>query len=530
MTQSDKKRTSPLPSIGDFLFVAIFLIVSLHLGKSLLNDGDTGYHIRAGEYILKTMSVPHQDMFSFLTPPLPWTAHEWLSEVIMALVHSAFGLTGIVIFFAFFIALTAMLLFDTVHTKKGNLLIALAVVILATAASGLHWLARPHVFSFTLTVVWYHILCLYQYEDRKLLYTLPLLMVLWANLHGGFMGGFILLFAFLAGNAFDALFSCEDRQKAVARLKGLAVTAALCVAASVINPYGYHILLFPFQLTSSGDLMDAVSEFMSPNFHEKYIRGFELFLLLLVAVFAWSRKKPDVLDVLLVALFLHMSLYSARYIPLFAIVAARILSRLLNEVFHARENGFTRFMERRSLNISRMDTSAIRYLWPVASVLLVVYCAATGKVAYGFDPKAKPVAATEFIKKERISGNMFNSDEFGDYLIYAASPAYKVFIDGRLDMYGAGKLKEYRKVTEFRQGWEKVFEKYGITWVIFEADAPLSRYLQLHGDWKLIYADKATNIFVKNIPQYRYLMDRYPDVRPVAAEEKEEPLKGGARG
>ncbi len=522
-TTETTKRTSLLPPIADFLFVAIFLLVSVHLGQSLLNDGDTGYHIRAGEYIMKTMKVPQYDMFSYLTPPLPWTAHEWLSEVIMALVHSAFGLTGVVVFFSFFIALTAMLLFETIHASDKNILISLAVVILATASSGLHWLARPHIFSFILTLAWYHILCLYQYKDRNLLYALPLLMLLWVNLHGGFMGGFIVLFIFLAGNAFKALFSVEDRQKALVRLKALAVSAAACLAVCLVNPYGYYILLFPFKLTSSGYLMDSISEFMSPNFHEKYAKGFELYLVLLVAAFAWSRKKLDFIDVMLVALFLHMSLYSARYIPLFAIVAARILSGMLNDNLYEKDNRFSRFMQRRSENISRLDAKAVRYLWPAASVVLVAYFAATGRITYGFDPKSKPVAATEFIKKERIAGNMFNSDEFGDYLIYAAAPAYKVFVDGRLDMYGADRLKEFRQVTGFHQGWEKVLEKYGMTWVIFEADSHLSRYLLHNRDWKLIYADRAANIFVKNIPQYKGLIDRYPAVTPVIVDDKKEP-------
>ncbi|WP_136513121.1 hypothetical protein [Geomonas edaphica] len=521
MTSNKLRRFSPLPSIADFLFVAIFLLISLHRGKDLLKDGDTGYHIRAGEYILRTMSVPTHDMFSYLSPPLPWTAHEWLSEVIMALVHSAFGLTGIVIFFAFLIALTIQLLFETVHAGEGNILVSLGVVILATAASGLHWLARPHVFSFVLMVVWYHILCLYQYKSRNLLYTLPFIMVLWANLHGGFMGGFILLFVFLAGNAFDALFSDGDRKHALKKLKVLALTASLCVAGSILNPYGYHLLLFPIKLTSSKYLIDGVCEFMSPNFHEMYVRGFEIYLLVFVAALAWAKKKLQAQDVLSIVLFLHMSLYSARYIPLFAIVAARILAQKLSESIEEKDNAFTRFLKVRSRNISRLDASAVRYLWPVASILLVVYALAAGRIAYGFDPKIEPVAATEFIKRESIAGNMFNSDEFGDYLVYAAAPAYKVFIDGRLDMYGVDHLKEYHKVTEFKQGWEDVLEKYRITWIFFPADAPLARYLLLHKDWKLIYADKVTNIFVKNIPQYRYLIERYPAVKPAVVDNNE---------
>ncbi len=107
-----------LPSIADMLFLSIFIYLSFSKGLALLGDGDTGYHIRAGEWILSNLSVPRYDMFSFLTPPLPWTAHEWLSEVIMALIHGAFGLTGLVIFFSGILALVSMLLFRMLRRRR----------------------------------------------------------------------------------------------------------------------------------------------------------------------------------------------------------------------------------------------------------------------------------------------------------------------------------------------------------------------------------------------------------------------------
>src|SRR5215510_10203058 len=188
-----------IPSIGTVLFLTIFLPLAL-LGRVLLNDTDTGYHIRAGEVILDTFSVPRYDIFSFHSPPLPWTAHEWLSEVIMALVHRAFGLTGIVVFFAFVIALTYYLLFKILRTTNGNIIITIAIVGLVIASSTLHWLARPHVFSWIFILVYQYLLDAFQYRNRNYLYVLPLLMLLWVNLHGGFMVGFMLIGIYLAGN------------------------------------------------------------------------------------------------------------------------------------------------------------------------------------------------------------------------------------------------------------------------------------------------------------------------------------------
>ncbi|MBJ6799198.1 hypothetical protein [Geomonas propionica] len=523
MGKPDDKKTFLIPSVGDFLFIAIFLLIALYLGQKLLTDGDTGYHIRAGEYMLRTHSIPHQDMFSFLSPPLPWTAHEWLSEIIMALVHQTSGLTGVVIFFAFFLALSCFLLFKMIYTVDSDILVSLFVVLLVAGAAQIHWLARPHVFSLVIMVAWYYILDQYQYHGKNHLYLLPLIMVPWSNLHGGFMGGFILLGAYCLGNSLEAVFKRgEGRWKSLYRLRGLGLATLACIAASTVNPYGFHLLMFPFQLTSSKDLMDGVTEFLSPNFHEYYIKYFELLIFVLLTTVGLSKYKLNPVETILILLFTHMSLFSARYIPLFGIIVAPIISKRLTLVLHDSDSGFARFLKQRSQNIADIDSCTRGYLWPLVAVVAVVIMADSGRILFQFDPKIKPMAAIDFLKKERISGNMFNNDEFGDCLIYEAAPTYKVFIDGRLDMYGADRVKEYSKVTTFKPGWENVLEKYRISWIIFPADTPLARYLLIDANWKLIYADKVTNIFVRNTAQYQYLVKKYPDVRPVVQDDKKD--------
>jgi hypothetical protein len=149
---------------------------------------------------------------------------------------------------------------------------------------------------------------------------------------------------------------------------------------------------------------------------------------------------------------------------------------------------------------------------------MVCFFLAMGKIEYEFDEKLKPVKAVDFLKKENLKGNMFNNDEFGDYIIYAAWPKYKVFIDGRLDMYGSSRIKEYLKVASLQPGWEKVLEKYNIHWIIYNTDSALSTFLLGNKDWRLIYADKVANIFVKNIPENRPIIDKYSGVKPVVKE------------
>ena len=111
-----------LPSIGNIVFVSLIFVLAFRSGQGLLADGDTGYHIRTGEIILRTWQVPSQDPYSYHSPPLKWTAHEWLSEIIMAVVFSTFGLTGVVLFFAFVFALTHGFLYRSFRSRSKDIL------------------------------------------------------------------------------------------------------------------------------------------------------------------------------------------------------------------------------------------------------------------------------------------------------------------------------------------------------------------------------------------------------------------------
>ena len=506
-----------LPSIADLFFVSILLYLFFSGTSQLLDDCDTGYHIRTGEYILKTLSIPKFDIFSLHTPPIPWTAHEWLSEVIMAVVHTQFGLSGIVAFFAFILALTTYLLFKILVAYGIDILLSACITILVFSSSQLHWLARPHVFSLLLMVFSHYLLESWRRDRSNRLYLLPPVMLLWVNLHGGFLGGFLLMGAYLTGLIFGLFFGADSAPAARAagrqKLKQLGLTIAFCLAACIVNPNGYHILLFPFTLVSNRFLMDNISEFLSPDFHQWM--PFKYLLLLLIAILAVSRRTIEATELVLIMIFTNMALYSARYIPLFALVTAPIVTRKADEAREMIGGRFAEFYRKRSENLAAINAGATSLFWPAAAVIIVLAATLSGRFPHHFDPKIKAVAACEFMMKERITGNMFNDDEFGDYFIYRSSPAYKVFMDGRSDMYGTQRLKEYRKISDFEPGWEGILDKYHITWICFGSDSRLSRYLLTDKDWVLIYSDKVADIFVKNLQQYRPLIEKYRSVKQV---------------
>ncbi|MBN1545208.1 MAG: hypothetical protein JW902_00955, partial [Syntrophaceae bacterium] len=179
-----------------------------------------------------------------------------------------------------------------------------------------------------------------------------------------------------------------------------------------------------------------------------------------------------------------------------------------------------RFLTKRAGNIAAAEARAKGYIWPILIVLIVFVMGIVGIVEYKFDSKKQPVAAVEFLLQEHIPGNMFNNDEFGDYLIYAAYPQYKVFFDGRSDMYGTAHTKKYLKVARLENKWEEVIAEYDIGWVFYNADSLVSRYLMERPDWRLIYADKVAHIYVRNKLEYQNLIGKYPEVVPVIYDEE----------
>ncbi|HJV35010.1 hypothetical protein [Geomonas sp.] len=522
MTTKPTRKVTLTPSLADLLFTTVFLLLFFTNTSRLLGDGDTGYHIRAGEYILRTRSVPTFDLFSYHTPPIPWTAHEWLSEVLMAAIHSRFGLTGVDAFFAALLALTIALLFRLQRSYRADILLTILITISALAAFKVHWLARPHVFSFLFMVVYHDLLEYWRREQGTRLALLPPLMLLWVNLHGGYLGGFLLLGAYLVGTLVKTWWAKgAERRVQWGKVGQLVFTTAVSLAACLLNPQGYRILLFPFRLVGDTYIMDHISEFMSVDFHQ--FAPFKYLLLLLIALFAMGRRRMEVTELVLVLLFTNMALYSARYIALFALVTAPIMTRQAGELGELREGRMAAFFRKRSENIMGIDARARGHLWPMMALCLVVAATCSGMVRHGFDEKTKAVRAAEFLLKEKISGNMFDNDEIGDYLIYRTYPTYKVFFDGRSDMYGSTFMKEYYQVIKFQPGWEKILDKYRVTWIIFDTDSDFARFLLKSKEWPLIYSDNVASIFVKDVLQNQELIRKYRLVRPASYRTETEP-------
>ncbi len=453
-------------------------------------------------------TIPTRDLFSYLTPPPAWTAHEWLSEVTMAVIYRTSGLTGIVIFFSILIAVTHVLLYRSLKAISHDIVLVIGITAIAVATSSTHWLARPHLFSLAFTLVWYQVLDDFQFGHKNRLIYLPFLMLLWVNFHGGFVIGLLLLVIYACGNFLVALTAAPSiAEQSFDKAKQFTVSAVLCVAVTVINPRGYEILFFPFKVASDRTLMDAVAEFLSPNFHQAL--PFKYMLLLLMASLAWSRLRLHPIEVGLIVFFTYMALYSVRYVSLFAVIVSRPLLRTLENIISQMSPRMLELYSRRSENLAAIEASMSHYQWPAIAVLTTAMLAQFGFLHFEFSKNRFPVAAVEFLKREAIAGNVFNSDKFGDYMIFATWPQYRVFIDGRSDMYGAARINDYLSIADGQPKWQQTIDKYNISWVFFDPRAPIAAILKSQKNWSLIYNDEVASIFVRNTAEHKALIAKY---------------------
>jgi hypothetical protein len=499
-----------LPSFADLFFLILIGILAFSpMSAGLLRDADTGWHIRNGEQILATHAIPRSDPFSYTKHGEPWYAWEWMYDVVIAAIHHVSGLNGVVLFTAVVISVTFALLFRFILQRSGNLGVAAFLTLLATAASQVHMLARPHVLSWLLTLLWVENLCRFEDGERSALLWLPLLMLLWVNLHAGFILGLGLLGIFTMGRIWSSLTVPRDGDRR--RIAQLVIAFSVCLLTTLLTPYGYRLHIHVYQYLSNSFLMDNIDEFSSPNFHVPVYGYFELFIPLVIGGAVLGRDRLTPTGFLLLLFSLHAGLYAARNIPISAIIMSLVLGPLMTVAISPRSGcssrpRWLRFLLDTGQGVSDSMTRLESQLQ--GHVLVAVVMAASvalvlngGRVfskqmlAAHFDERAFPVKAAQFIAQRGIRDHLFSSDTWGAYLIYSLYPGTKVYFDDRHDFYGEAFVKDYGKAISGSRQWRELLDRYQVRWVLMPVDSPLSSLLRESPDWRADYDDGLAIIF-----------------------------------
>jgi hypothetical protein len=488
-------RALLMPSFSDVLFLVFMAILFLSGSgwPGLLADGDTGWHIRTGEYILKTHTVPVWDLFSYTTPGTHWYAWEWLADVVFGGLHQVAGLKGVVLFSGAVICLTMVILFRHMIWRGASLHIAVFLTIFLANALQFHYLARPHIFTtlFAVTALW--MLDRDWSRPSRAVWLMIPLTVLWTNVHGGFL---ILIIA-LGFFAVSALLRHEGH-----RFKRYAVLSVACATATLVNPYGWQLHRHVWEYLRSDFLMRNIDEFQSPLFRQDSILQFEILLILgLVCTFELVRTRRYH-EALLVVFWAHGALTSARHITIYAVVAAPLVASQLSLLW----DGWTQTSAKRSVMGTLRDLvedmrPAARWTSIWVPVFLVLLASGAWGVKWPADfPSNFP---TELMARNsgllngpgHENSRILSPDAWGGYLDYKFYPNRRVFIDGRSDYYGFSILKDYISVRSADDNWQEVDAKYGWQFALIPPEWPLSRVLKQSPDWILRDQDKVALLF-----------------------------------
>jgi len=515
------------PPLGDLLFVALLILLTCTaLSVRLLGDAGIGWHIRTGQLILARHAVPRVDPFSASMNGHAWFAWEWLYDVVVGWLDGIAGLNGVVVFSALVIAAVFSLTFRLLVRRGTNVLLALILVLLAASASMIHFLARPHVVSWLFAVAWYWVLdssekgLTTEGHRRWFLWLLPLSMVVWVNVHGGFLLGFVLLGIYWVGAAWQGLKLKGDRFEDVLekiragrRVRALTWVGTLSVAATLVNPYGFRLHVHIYRYLSNRFLMDHIDEFQSPNFHyvaQKCFAG--LLLLTLVTLGARQRNgvKVSASEGLVLLFAVYSGLYASRNIPvsslLLILVIGPWLSDALAKLGESRLTAVrtcsaaaTQFAQR----MKAMELSLRGHLWAIAAIVFTCWTAAHGgSLGAGrvmdahFNPKRFPAAAVDYFEKQNLQGPIVSPDSWGGYLIYRLYPKDKVVVDDRHDFYGEDFLKSYLKMIHLEPGWEEFLQQHAAGCVLVPKDSALANMLLESSSWRAIYRDDVALLFV----------------------------------
>ncbi len=488
--KSETLNSFLLPPLRDIVFIIVFA-GALMLGTRMLNtDGDLGRDLTIGTYIINSHQIPTRDLFSFTKAGQPRPPYEWLAQILFAIANQLTGLDGVVLLSAAVIAAAFFIVYADSNQRSQSPILALLIVLWAVVASSIHWLTRPHIFSFLFFAIWLQWLERIRVGKKISLWVFPVTMLFWANTHGGFIFGFLAWGAYLAGWLVDLW-----RKSSTINIgKNLSIIGATSLAASVITPDTWHNWAAVFS-NNSAYILSHTAETMPPNFAEPSTWPFAGLLALALILFLLLWKQASIGHIFLLAGLAGMSLLMARNIPLFAVAAAPILSAWTGKIINA-----VSYWKKIEEAFTKIETALRGYLWTILIVAIatgffVYHRAISESSLYQFDPQVFPVQAADWVESHPIKGNMFNDFNWGGYLLYRLWPGQRVFVDSQSDFYGEAFLRTYSSIYTGGSNWDAELARYNVNWIIVPREAGLASAAGANPHWQVAYQDPLAIIF-----------------------------------
>ena len=467
------------PTLVPLAVAGVLYLVMLVSGDKLLNDPDSYWHIVVGQWMAEHRAFPTHDPFSFTFAGSPWIAKEWLSQVLYAGAHAAAGWPGMVVLAAASVGL-AFALLTRALVRDLHPLYAILFAAIAFLLAAPHVVARPHVLAYPVMVAF--VAGLVRAADDKRtpsLWLLPL-MVLWANLHGGFTFGIMMVGAL----GLDAIVSSPagSRLRVAARWAGFGLAA---LAAGCVTPYGWQSMLMTVRILGLGPALSIIGEWKPADF--SHLAGLEIVLLLGLGAILWQRVTLPPVRILILLGLVHMALSADRNAEILGLIAPLVIARpLASQLATVR----ARPGVHAGLGTSAKAVAALLIvLVPLSFVLSAAF-------HYAPNPRITPAAAVAALKKAN-PGPVLNQYDFGGYLVYEGIPT---FIDGRTELYGGAFFDRYYKAVTLADPGEfdRLLDTYKIKATLLSPDTPANAWLDRLPGWRRLYADEVAVVHVRD--------------------------------
>ena len=483
------------------LLVLILLFALLFISQiNTIVDSDLWCHFKTGEYILKNFNIPQTDIFSYTLENQPWIDHEWLSQIIFYIIFAKFGWLGVNTFKAVVVSLCFLILLFFIFFKYKKLVYALFFIVISLFAFGYRSFARPEIFSYLFLCLFFYVL-----ESEEKFYLLPILQILWVNLHGYFILGPVLIFLYCIGSL-----ALRDFKK----VKRLGLILGFTCLACCINPYFYKGAVYPIKIligifNQQRSYMQDVHELMMPinAGFGRYV-FFWILAILSSVTFLINLKKARMQHVLIFLGSFAASYAAVRNMPVFIFMAMPLAVINLNEA------GVTKnIVDKKYYGAILLVILAGIYFFISNKYYEFTKQSAFRKTESGMIGLLTPKKACDFLERGNIKGRIFNSIDFGHYIAYRFYPERRVFIDVRTELYKNDFYQLYKRAQNYPDEWKSLQEKYHFNIALirhlFSGTERLLKFLYKDKGWALVYYDESSAVFLHDVPENKDPIEKF---------------------